>query len=194
MNHISALSESISGSTSAREKILFTAHDLFYRDGIRATGVDRLIAESKVTKTTFYRHFPSKNNLILEFLELRHQNWLTWFEERLDQHGGTVQAIKPSLEEWFSSNSYRGCAFINSLGELGEEQAEVKAIVRRHKQDVADVLVPLMPARVDANDTAKMIALMIDGAIIKAQYDFETDAALSLFDEMLSRLLFNELQ
>jgi len=54
----------VSPTLPARERILLTAHELFYRDGIRATGIDRVIAESGVTKVTFYRHFPSKNDLI----------------------------------------------------------------------------------------------------------------------------------
>eukprot|EP01031_Cornospumella_fuschlensis_P009142 gene9142-11228_t len=52
----------------ARDRILVTAHDLFYRDGIRATGIDRIIAESGVAKLTFYRHFPSKDELVKAFL------------------------------------------------------------------------------------------------------------------------------
>jgi AcrR family transcriptional regulator len=60
------------GDLSARDRILRTAHDLFYADGLRATGIDRVIAEAGVTKVTFYRHFPSKNDLILAYLNLRH--------------------------------------------------------------------------------------------------------------------------
>ncbi|HFJ8955946.1 TPA: TetR/AcrR family transcriptional regulator, partial [Serratia liquefaciens] len=61
-----------------RQRILLTAHDLFYRDGVRATGIDRIISESGVAKVTFYRHFPSKNELIEAFLAYRHEQWLSW--------------------------------------------------------------------------------------------------------------------
>jgi AcrR family transcriptional regulator len=54
----------------ARERILFAAHELFYREGIRATGIDRVIAESGVAKLSFYRHYPSKNDLVLAFLDI----------------------------------------------------------------------------------------------------------------------------
>ena len=68
------MAASIDTSTlPARERILVTAHELFYRDGLRATGIDRLIAESGVAKLTFYRHFPSKDDLIRTFLDYRHQ-------------------------------------------------------------------------------------------------------------------------
>jgi len=108
----------------ARDRILQTAHDLFYGEGIRATGINRVIAESGVTKVTFYRHFPSKNDLIREFLEYRHRRWMTWFTDALQRHGGTLQALTPTLSEWFRNAVYRGCAFINSVGELGGELPE----------------------------------------------------------------------
>ncbi len=73
----------------ARERILATAYRLFYREGIRATGIDKVIAEAGgVTKVTFYRHFPSKDALILAYLELRHQRWMDWFVDSLDRHAG----------------------------------------------------------------------------------------------------------
>ena len=65
---------------SVRDKILRTAHALFYSTGFKATGVDTLIKEAKVTKVTFYRHFPSKSLLILAYLHYRHDIWLIWFE------------------------------------------------------------------------------------------------------------------
>src|SRR3954470_24343514 len=67
----------------ARERILVTSHDLFYRAGIRATGIDRVIAASGVTKVTFYRHFPSKDDLVRAFLDHRHGLWMAWFVDAL---------------------------------------------------------------------------------------------------------------
>jgi AcrR family transcriptional regulator len=74
---------------SARESILLTAHDSFYANGIRATGIDRIIKQAKVTKVTFYRHFPSKNNLIIAFLAYRYQRWMNWFTESIKRYGNT---------------------------------------------------------------------------------------------------------
>ena len=96
-----------------RQRILLTAHDLFYRDGVRATGIDRIISESGVAKVTFYRHFPSKNELIEAFLAYRHEQWLSWFSQSLTQYveqfGDVLPALVPCLEEWFSDPHYRGC-------------------------------------------------------------------------------------
>ncbi|HEX7687297.1 MAG TPA: helix-turn-helix domain-containing protein, partial [Burkholderiaceae bacterium] len=117
-----------------RERILRTAHELFYREGIRATGIDRVIAESGVAKLTFYRQFESKDALVRAFLDARHARWMAWFADALSRHGGGLRAIVPSMREWFASPDYRGCAFLNSVGELGPAQPQVTAIARVHKR------------------------------------------------------------
>ena len=78
----------LSTTRPPRERILHAAHDLFYRDGIRATGIDRVIAESGVAKVTFYRQFASKDELVLAFLALRHERWMAWFEDALARRRG----------------------------------------------------------------------------------------------------------
>src|SRR5437870_1437547 len=95
---------------STAGRILVTAHDLFYRQGIRATGIDQVIAESGVAKRTFYRHYPAKNDLILAFLEYRHRNFIVWLVDALTRHGSTPRAIVPALEESFKGDDFRGCA------------------------------------------------------------------------------------
>ncbi len=172
----------------ARDRILLTASDLFYREGIRATGVDRLIAESGVTKTTFYRHFPSKNSLICEFLESRHQELVRSFEDALAANGGTVDAIFPVVEKWFYSDIFRGCAFINSLGELGTVLPEVIQITQVHKQKMADIIETLLPPSDQSKQKAMAIMLAIDGAIIRTQYDETPDSALSLLKQIVKSL------
>ena len=100
-----------------------------------------MIAESGVTKVTFYRHFPSKNDLILAYLAYRHERWMDWFTDALQRHGAArgkgIDALVPALAEWFSDAGYRGCAFINSVGELGGALPEVVEIARNHKRDMA---------------------------------------------------------
>lgn len=180
----------------ARERILGTAHDLFYREGIRATGIDRVIAESGVAKLTFYRHFPSKNELVLEFLDYRHARWMAWFEAALLRHGATPRALVPALEEWLSSADFRGCAFINSVSELGASLPEVNEITRRHKADMARAIGGLLPAgpafpgghrqrRLLAGD----LATAVDGAIIRAQYDGDPKPALRSLKRICKALL-----
>jgi AcrR family transcriptional regulator len=172
----------------ARERILLTAHDLFYRNGIRATGIDRVIAEAGVTKVTFYRHFPSKNDLICEFLEYRHRRWMDWFVDALQRHGGDLNALSPALAEWFGSDIYRGCAFINSVGELGPVLPGVVEISRRHKQEMTAAIEDLMPESDRRGRDAEAIAIAVDGAIIRAQFDESPDAALEALERIVESL------
>jgi AcrR family transcriptional regulator len=174
---------------SARERILLTAHDLFYADGIRATGIDRIIKQAKVTKVTFYRHFPSKNDLIIAFLEYRHQGWMDWFTESIKRYGNTVEALMPTLLEWFGSAHYRGCAFINSVGEFGETMPEVIQLSQQHKEDMTRFIETLLADSADKKNTANALALAIDGAIIRSQIDQNPETAIAGFSIIVEALL-----
>ena len=176
-------------SLPARERILQTAHTLFYRDGIRATGIDRVIAESGVTKVTFYRHFPSKNDLILAFLEFRHQRWMAWFTDALARHGGTAVALVPALAEWLGSNSFRGCAFINSVGELGLSLPGVVELAQRHKRDMVAAIASVLAPSEQREADAQAIALAVDGAIIRVQMQAQPDAALQSLNRVMKAML-----
>lgn len=165
----------------ARERILLTAHELFYREGIRATGIDRLILEAGVTKVTFYRHFPSKNDLICAFLEHRHRRWMDWFVEALGRHGSGVDALSSALAEWFNDPGFRGCAFINSVGELGGVVPEVLEISRRHKKDVVGVVAGHLPPSRRRLQEAHALCVAMDGAIVRATFDESPESALLAF-------------
>jgi AcrR family transcriptional regulator len=173
----------------AKDRILLTAHDLFYRRGIRATGIDLVISESGVTKVTFYRHFPSKNDLIRAFLEYRHQHWLAWFTGALERHGQDVHALVPTLAEWFLNDEFRGCAFVNTVGELANDLPEVVDIARRHKEDMIAVIIDLLPASVSRDELSIALAVAIDGAIVRAQYDSTPENALQAVARIIAALV-----
>jgi AcrR family transcriptional regulator len=172
----------------ARQRILLTAHDLFYRDGIRATGIDRVIAESGVAKKTFYRHFPSKNDLVEAFLDYRHQRWIAWFRDALRRHGGGVAALVPALREWFEDPLFRGCAFINSVGELGPVAPRVAEFTLAHKQDLIAEIVDVMPDSTDRQIAAEALALAVDGAIVRVQYEQAVEGAIAALQWLVERL------
>lgn len=177
----------------ARERILLTAHRLFYTEGIRATGIDRVIDEAGVTKVTFYRHFPSKNDLVCAYLEYRHQRWMAWFVDALQRHGSAnrgadVNALIPALSEWFSDPGFRGCAFLNGVGEVGGVLPQVLEITRRHKQDMTAAIANLLPGSRRRAKQAQAIALAVDGAIVRAQFDETPDDALHALGGILKSL------
>jgi AcrR family transcriptional regulator len=108
----------------ARRRLLDTAYELFSHRGVRAVGVDELIDRAGVAKATFYHHFPSKDDLVLAFLELREQLWTKeWVEAEARRRGGTAKdqllAIFDLFDEWFHRDDFEGCSFINVLLEFG---------------------------------------------------------------------------
>ncbi len=175
-------------NASAHDRILYTAHHLFYKNGIRATGIDKIIKQAKVTKVTFYRHFPSKNDLILAFLNLRHQHWITWFKEEIAQHGNMLEGLPKTLQSWFNSPQFRGCAFINSVNEMGEVLPEVFTLSHQHKQSMINVIDSMLPENKKNTGLAQAIGLAIDGAIIQAQISQESTATLANLEYILNAL------
>jgi AcrR family transcriptional regulator len=179
---------------SARERILRTAHDLFYAEGLRATGIDRVIAEAGVTKVTFYRHFPSKNDLILAYLNLRHEQWMKWFTEALQRHGGVskgAQALPPVMKEWFRGEAlgdFRGCAFLNGVSEMGPAMPAVVEATRQHKQQMTGAIEALLPQSGQRKRTAEALATAVDGAIVQSQYSDDPAPALRALQFIVDQL------
>ncbi|MCK9609410.1 MAG: TetR/AcrR family transcriptional regulator [Methylomonas sp.] len=161
-----------------RERILLTAHDLFYSNGIRATGIDKVIAEAGVSKVTFYRNFPSKNALILAFLDYRHQRWISWFRDALQRQSGCegqgLMCLVPVLEEWFDKPLFRGCAFINTAAEFADSFPEALEVCRRHKQDMVGIIAELLPVGEFRFSLANAAAVAVDGAIVRAQLETQS--------------------
>jgi len=171
----------------AKERILRTAQHLFYQEGVRATGIDRVIAEARVTKVTFYRHFPSKNDLIEAFLERRHQLWIEWFRNTIaksrealtpDERRHTPLApVLFAAKELFKASTFRGCAFANTVAELGNSVPSILGIASRHKKEVSELIATLLSSHVDAHDVAWAATLALDGAIVNAQRGGQSVAA-----------------
>ncbi|WP_043114718.1 TetR/AcrR family transcriptional regulator [Pseudacidovorax intermedius] len=184
----------------ARDRILSTAHDLFYRDGIRATGVDRLIAESGVAKLTFYRHFPSKDALVRAFLDHRHARWMAWFIDALGRHGANEAAhgsahlllLADVLDEWGAQPDFRGCAFINTVVELAPALPEAVAVAQVHKAEMTQVIAQMLPEGPLQGLLADAAALAFDGAIVRAQMATDEggrQAAVATLRAVLSALV-----
>ena len=178
-----------SAAVPARTRIILKAHELFYRDGIRATGIDRIIAEAGVTKVTFYRHFPGKNDLIKAYLEYRHELWISWFTEALHRHQSSrsqpVDNLLATLKEWLQRDDFRGCAFINTVVEFDATLPEFLEIAQRHKLELADTIADTLPASKHRRTDAQAMAMAIDGAIVRAQMDKSPAHALKLLERLL---------
>ncbi|MFD7662012.1 TetR/AcrR family transcriptional regulator [Streptomyces sp. NPDC059788] len=119
----------------ARERVLSAAYDLFSRRGIRDVGVNEVIHRSQVAKATFYRHFPSKDDLVLAFLDRREQQWTHGLiEAGARQRGSTPEerllAVFDIFDEWFHQADFDACTFINVLLEMGWQHPLGRASIR----------------------------------------------------------------
>lgn len=120
---------------TGRERVLETAYDLFSSRGIRAVGVDEIVERAGVAKATLYNHFPTKDALVLAFLERREQRWtMDWVEAEARRRGSSPEeqllAIFEVFDEWFRRDDFEGCSFINVLLEMGASHPAGSASAR----------------------------------------------------------------
>jgi AcrR family transcriptional regulator len=157
-------------SRSARQKILDVASKRFCRDGFRAVGVDTIIAESGVAKMTLYRHFPSKDDLIVAYLEDANRKFWEWFEASLGPGSAQEQlrSLFDALKELVTSATCLGCSFQHAAADFPDPQHPGHRVALAHKQAVHVRLHDLTMA-MDARDPealAAQLLLLIDGAFV----------------------------
>ena len=188
------------GKSKARQRILETAERLFYAEGVRAVGIDRIIAESEVAKMTLYNHFSSKDDLILAVLQYREEKFEGMFDRWMQRHikkgVGQLEAFFAALKDWFESPGFRGCAFINATVELANADHAASRFSAEHKERFHQMLTDLIAESSGAKSAAAApaIALMVEGAIITAvmeqtseSADVAKEAALALISKTLKK-------
>src|SRR6266850_1967207 len=159
---------------SARGRLLSAATRLFCKNGINATGIDAIINEAGTAKTTLYKLFGSKTNLVHVVLETEGKQWREWFIDAIESGGGSAQTklarIFPALKDWFRQERFYGCPFINAVGEHDKDQKQLRAIAMRHKKVVLAYIKRLASemGAADPEVLAHQLALLMDGAIVAA--------------------------
>ncbi len=159
----------------ARERVLTAAYDLFSRQGVRAVGVDTIIARAGVAKMTFYRHFPSKDDLVLAFLQKREQLWThEWLEAEVKRRASSPRerllAIFDVFDEWFQRDDFEGCSFINVLLEMSEPAHPVRQATTSHLANIRVFLEALADGAGVAkpDDFARKWHVLMKGSIVAA--------------------------
>jgi AcrR family transcriptional regulator len=179
----------------ARERILDTAYELFSRRGIRSVGVDEVIERAGVAKATLYRHFPSKDDLVLAFLERRERCWTRDWVEAEARRGGTTPeeqllAIFDAFDGWFRRDDFEACSFINVMLEMGPEHRASRASIQ-HLENIRSIVRRLAEEAGlrDPDSFARSWHILMKGSIVSAA-EGDTEAAQRA--KSMARLLLDE--
>ena len=177
----------------AKRRILETANRLFYNEGIRAVGIDRLISESEVTKATFYKHYGSKDRLIVEYISQRHSLVRESVDELIREKNDPNLALRTLIDQIVAeviAPGFRGCAFTNAAIEFTDSRHAVRQIVSDHREWYAETLSDLLkelghPLPGDGGDE---LVLARDG-VMTGGYAGDPIAATTAFVRVVNRVL-----
>ncbi len=177
----------------AKGRILDTANVLFYEDGIRNVGVDRIISASSVTKATFYKHYRAKDNLIVEYITSRHESVRHAIDEMIESSPNSEAALRQFVSEILAeidSPGFRGCPFINAAAEFPEADHPVRRVVTAHREWYVDVLAELLKdmGHPVPGDAADELLLARDGAL-SGGYAGDSIAASAALVRIANRVL-----
>ena len=154
-----------------RRRLLAAAHELFYGDGICATGVSAVAERAGVTKMTLYAHFPSKNDLVAAYLEDSDRRWREFLEEKLwdyEDPREKLLAVCDAYREYLTTREMRGCAFVNCAAEFPDPEHPARLVIRRHKAGVRERLRDLA-AEAGAEEPAMLaerLFILLEGAYV----------------------------
>ncbi|MEZ0600736.1 TetR/AcrR family transcriptional regulator [Paraburkholderia sp. IW21] len=180
----------LAASGSARERLLDAAEALIYAGGIHATGVDAIVKQSGTARKSFYTHFESKDALVAAALARRDERWMNWFIAGTLRQGKSARkhllGMFDVLREWFASEDFHGCAFLNAAGEIASADDPIRIVAREHKERLLAFVQTQCDeyAAESAMDTRRAARLsrqwliLLDGAIAVALVSGEADAAL----------------
>ncbi|WP_084792387.1 TetR/AcrR family transcriptional regulator [Actinopolyspora mortivallis] len=158
--------------TPAAAKVLECASDLFYREGIRAVGVEAIAEAAGVTKKTLYDRFGSKEELVAAYLRVRDRRWRDFLTRYVDSHAVTPQerilVVFDALESWMAGEDPRGCGFVNAHVELTDETHPGRAVITSQKQWFLNYLNELctQAGLHNSGDAAGRLLLIHEGATV----------------------------
>ncbi len=171
-------------SLNLQERILQAAAELFYSQGIRATGVDAIVKAANTTKMSLYKYFSSKDDLILAFLRKRDEDFRVWFVEQVNNKADTPEtkllAIFDVIDEWMAIPEFRGCAFINAAAEFPLEGNPVHQVSAEFYDKFRGYMTGLAKecGSTSPEVLALQLSLLIEGAIVSEQMKRHSGSAV----------------
>jgi AcrR family transcriptional regulator len=182
------------GELSARERILATANELFYREGIRAIGVDTVVEQSGVSKTSLYRLFDSKDALIAAFVTEKDRSFWAWWgrieEQHADDPSALLEALLSEIANRIGNPAYRGCPFLNLVTEFPDQSHPGRIIARDNKEELRARLTTII-TKIGVGDpgrVASQIAMLINGALVTGLMTQPDDLRGDLIDAAVKLL------
>ncbi len=173
--------KSAASRSEARDKLIKTAVELFYRQGYKATGINQIIAEAGVAKNTFYYYFRSKDDLCVTYLQEMDRLWKGLLKDKINSYKTPYERWLAPFEftkEWNLKNDFRGCPFINMLSEITDPEIDIRKQVVYHKDGLRGIIVELLEELKDSDDKYSNINvssvtdayyLNFEGAIVACQ-------------------------
>jgi AcrR family transcriptional regulator len=187
--------------SEARQRIVDTALDLFYRQGYLATGINQVIAEAGVSKNTFYYYFKSKEDLCVAYLQERHRVWMGWLMDEIERYKNPydrLMSVFGFLDSWLKKCDFRGCAFLNIASEVPDINHRLRKEVVGHKDELRKLMNGLVEdlkksdkkfSRIDVSFISDALYVLFEGVISACQNYGDTkiiEAARKNFLKLLS--------
>ncbi len=167
-----------------RDELVRKALDVLYANGFHATGMDKLVAETGISKTSMYKHFRTKEDIILATLRLRDENFRNWLYRQVESLASTPKgqllAIYDALEDWFSLPEFRGCMFIKASAEFQELDHPIHMQSAEHKRLLTDhfTITAKAAGLSDPENLTRQLMIIKEGAIIMAVMGHSTNPAM----------------
>lgn len=159
-----------------RDELVQKALQAFYQNGFKATGMDMLVAETGISKTSMYKHFRTKEDLILAALRLRDEQFRNWLYRKMEEQAESPKqqliAMFDALEKWFNEPGFKGCMFIKASSEFQDANHPIHKQSADHKRMLEDHIIKLAVKAelVDPAMLGRQLLLLKEGAIVTAHF------------------------
>ncbi|PXW09444.1 MULTISPECIES: TetR/AcrR family transcriptional regulator [unclassified Chryseobacterium] len=172
---------------SPRERIVETTFELFTKQGYNSTGINQIISEAEVAKASFYQHFKSKEDLCVEFLNVRHEYWFgelnIFLAKEKDSKSKIIKAFD-FLVYMNEKENFRGCSFLNILSEIPMDNTKILSVIQSHKSDLRNLFSEL----INDEELSDHIYLLFESSIIESQL-FKSNELLEKSKKIITNLI-----
>ena len=187
-------------TTPVRERLIESGLDFFYKDGFHATALDRILESAQTTKTTFYNHFESKDDLALACIQARDARWRGRFPELLQERAGSdpiaqLNEVFNLWQDWFNDIHFKGCLFIHACSEFPNPNEPCHIAARANTESIREMIANLATEAGITNPHlfAQRYFLVMQGAIVMEVIDRKNEAAATAAN-IAGTLLKSELE